>query len=273
MKGSGVAGLALWLLSLLVPSTMARADWSEYQLDQRCNKLSDTFFRSDASDWPKARIAEANSYCRGSLAGLLLLAQIHIASGEYEEGRQQLQLVDKLPGADRSGRYRFWRGYLFARDKDYLHSLVEFRRAQTQGGVDAWLIDYNTADVLMAAGRLDEAISAYRRAARAKPDHRSVMLGLAVALDRAGDLEGAQKIFSQTLRGERHLDRVWPRGLVLFPAEEEHVYRGLLLAHLGRNKEACEELGRFLAVAPNSPWAAHATERLNTFALAVDQSK
>lgn len=251
----------------------ARADWSDYRVEQRCWKLSDTLFRSDAADWAPARIAEVETYCQGSLPGLLLLAQLRLSTGDFDEARRLLAVVDGMPGAERSGRYLFWRGYLAARDGDYVRSLLAYRRAAGQGGVEAWVLDYNSADALMAQGRLDEAISSYRRAQRGRPDSRAVALGLAVALDRAGDLEGAQRVLQQTLRGERRPDRAWPRGLVLFPVEEEHVYRALLLAYLGRAKEACEELARFLEMAPQSPYAAHAAERLAALALVADRHR
>ncbi len=251
----------------------ARADWKDYRLDQRCNKLSDTLFRADPNDWTAARITEIETFCQHSLPGLLLLTQLHVFRGEYPEARRQLQLAERLPGAQTSGRYFFWRAYLLAQGGDHLRSLVEYRRAGSLGGVESWVIDYNTADVLMAAGRLEEALAAYRRAIKVRADRRGVMLGYAVALDRAGDVEGATRILAQTLRGDRRIERLWPKGLVLFPAEEEHVYRALILSHLGKAREATEALARFLELAPASPWAAHAAERLATFSLGVDRSR
>lgn len=264
------ATVALALVGLVAT---ARADWKDYRLDQRCNKLSDTLFRADPNDWTEARITEIETFCPHSLSGLLLLTQLHVFRAEYVEARRQLQLAERLPGAETSGRYFFWRAYLLAQSGDHLRSLIEYRRAAALGGVESWVIDYNTADVLMAAGRLEEALAAYRRAAKLRADRRGVMLGYAVALDRAGDLEGAARVLTQTLRGDRRMERLWPQGLVLFPAEEEHVYRALILGHLGKAREATEALARFLELAPQSPWAAHAAERLATYSLAVDRSR
>lgn len=259
-----VIGLpAIVAVSLAAPA--ARADWPDYRVEQRCSKLAELLQRTEVDDWSPARIAEIETVCASSLPGQLLLVRRRLAQGEVEDARARLLLAERLPGADRLGVFHFYRGLLLARDGDYSGALLALHRAEAEGGgggVDGWLLDQRTGEMAMAAGRLGEAQVAFRRGARSRADQRGVMFGLAVALDRAGDLEGANKAFSQALRGERRVDRLWPKGLALFPPQEEHLYRALLFAHVRRQKEACDELGRYLELSPlGSPWIAHAQDR------------
>lgn len=254
-------------VGVALASPHARADWPDYRVEQRCAKLAELLQRTDVEDWSPARIAEIETVCASSLPGLLLLVRRRLAQGEVEEARARLRIAEQFPGVDRLGAFHFYRALLLARDGDYAAALLSLHRAEAEGGgggggIDSWLLDQRTGEMAMAAGRLGEAQVAFRRAARNRTDQRGVMFGLAVALDRAGDLEGANKAFAQSLRGERRIDRVWPKNLALLPPQEEHAYRALLFAHLRRQKEACDELARYLELTPpGSPWIAHAQDR------------
>ncbi len=100
----------------------------------------------------------------------------------------------------------------------------------------------NHADELLAAGRWEEAASAYRGILASRPDHADAWFNLGYALRRLGHFEQALGSYAAALRcGVRQ-------------PEIAHLNRAAILAdHLHRDDEAESELRAALALAPGHP--------------------
>jgi hypothetical protein len=139
------------------------------------------------------------------------------------------------------------------------------------------------ADDLEAAGEYLEAAEALRAVLQAQGPSADVNFMLAELLYRAGDLTAARERYYMTI--ELDADHVRARtslGCVLAELDERelalaalegvlrqepdyadaHWHIAGVLASLGRDEEASRHLRRFLALAPDSPWADQARERL-----------
>ena len=139
------------------------------------------------------------------------------------------------------------------------------------------------ADDLEAAGEYLEAAEALRAVLQAQGPSADVNFMLAELLYRAGDLTAARERYYMTI--ELDADHVRARtslGCVLAELDERDLalaaFEGVLrqepayadahwhiagvLASLGRDEEASQHLRRFLTLAPESPWADQARERL-----------
>ena len=156
-------------------------------------------------------------------------------------------------------------------------SLSTYERHLQLGGPEG-LVHANTAEVLMALGRLPEAVEGYRRAieleTRRPPGHGRdaalalALYGLAVALDRDEQGDAA----AEPLRRAIALD---PRAALLpgpgepggedlffIPSGDVHYYRGLALRAQGRPQDAVEAFQRFCASVPDSRFVARAEAHL-----------
>jgi tetratricopeptide (TPR) repeat protein len=139
------------------------------------------------------------------------------------------------------------------------------------------------ADDLEAAGEYLEAAEALRAVLQAQGPSADVNFMLAELLYRAGDLTAARERYYTTI--ELDADHVRARtslGCVLAELDERdlalaalegvlrqepdyadaHWHIAGVLASLGRDEEASRHLRRFLTLAPDSPWADQASERL-----------
>lgn len=263
MIGRMLVGLALVGLAL---GGRARADWSELGGSERCGDAAESLRGGMQNDWPTDELLRLAQRCADSASALTTLAELFAARRDYSDAKTMLDTAGQLPTAARLGRYHFWRGYLLASAGEFAQSLAAYRRARQSPelGVEPWLLEYNSADDLMALGRLEEAAATYRRAVKLS-DSRAIHLALAVALDRLGDSDGARAELALLVRGERRPDRIWPAYMVLFPQEEEHLYRALLFRHLGRQREAVDELQKFIEKGKASPYLRHAQMRLSAW--------
>lgn len=149
------------------------------------------------------------------------------------------------------------------------------------GDVVAEILDL--ADDLEAAGEYVEAAEALRAVLQAQGPTAAVTFMLAELLYRAGDLTAARERYYATIELDPdHLRARASLGLVLGELGEPelalaalegvlrqepddadaHWHVAGVLAEMGRQADACRHLRRFLALAPQSPWATLARERL-----------
>lgn len=138
----------------------------------------------------------------------------------------------------------------------------------------------NSAEILMALGRLPEAVDRYEEAVRLE-ERRDAgrerdqalalgLYGLGVALDRDEQTIASAEAMSRALAIDPRLgllDAASNRGDIFFvPAGDAHYYRGLALATLGRPREASDAFHRFLAESRESPYRARAQAHLAALA-------
>jgi tetratricopeptide (TPR) repeat protein len=149
------------------------------------------------------------------------------------------------------------------------------------GDVVAEILDL--ADDLEAAGEYLEAAEALRAVLQAEGPTADVMFTLAELLYRAGDLTAARERYYATLEiAPDHLQARVSLGCVLGELGElelalaalegtlrqepdyadAHWHLAGILAEMGRAAEGRRHLRRFLTLAPESPWAGLARERL-----------
>lgn len=153
---------------------------------------------------------------------------------------------------------------------------------RSAGSVDvAEILDL--ADDLEAAGEFGEAAEALRALLQAQGPSAQVMFMLAEMLYRSGDLAAARERYYATIEIDaEHLQARTSLGCVLAELEEHdlalaalegvlrqepeyadaHWHVASVLAGMGRQAEARHHLGIFLELAPQSPWATLARERL-----------
>jgi tetratricopeptide (TPR) repeat protein len=164
-----------------------------------------------------------------------------------------------------------------------LDVLCDDRPASMPGG-DVVTEILDLADDLEAAGEYSEAAEALRAVLQAQGPTATVTFTLAELLYRAGDLTAARERYYATI--EIDPDHVQARaslGCVLGELGEPelalaalegalreepdyadaHWHIAGILADLGRQAEARLHLRRFLALAPQSPWASLARDRLD----------
>ena len=149
------------------------------------------------------------------------------------------------------------------------------------GDIVAEILDL--ADDLEAAGEYVEAAEALRAVLQAQGPTAEVTFMLAELLYRAGDLTAARERYYAAIELEpEHLRARASLGCVLAELGEPdlalaalegvlrqepeyadaHWHVAGVLAEIGREAEARRHLQRFVALAPESPWAALARERL-----------
>jgi len=139
------------------------------------------------------------------------------------------------------------------------------------------------ADDLEAAGEFAEAAEALRAVLQAQGPSAAVMFMLAELLYRAGDLTAARERYYATIEIDpEHLRARASLGCVLAELGEHelalaalegvlrqepdyadaHWHIAGVLADMGRAREARHHLATFLTLAPESPWASLARQRL-----------
>jgi tetratricopeptide (TPR) repeat protein len=150
------------------------------------------------------------------------------------------------------------------------------------GDVVAEILDL--ADDLEAAGEYMEAAEALRAVLQAQGPTAAVTFMLADLLYRAGDLTAARERYYATIEldpdhlraraslgcvlgelGELELALAALEGVLRQAPDDAdaHWHVAGILAEMGREAEARRHLRRFLALAPQSPWATLARERLH----------
>lgn len=124
----------------------------------------------------------------------------------------------------------------------------------------------NSAEALMALGRLSEAIERYRRAAEAAPGDAEAQVGarwgLCVALDRDEQIAKAAEIARQALAVDSQIAYFGRANVFFVPEGDEHYYRALAHEHAGHPDTSIDHWRRFLERLPASPWAYRAKQHL-----------
>jgi tetratricopeptide (TPR) repeat protein len=139
----------------------------------------------------------------------------------------------------------------------------------------------NSAEILMAMGRLSEAEDRYREAIRlegqtpAGREHDENLAlayyGLGVALDRDEQPGAAREAVARALEIDAKMALVDAArdddaGIFFVPPGDVHYYRALALLVLGRPREAAEAFQRFTAEQGQSRWLARARGHLTSLA-------
>lgn len=122
----------------------------------------------------------------------------------------------------------------------------------------------NLAETYMMLGRLDESIATYLQAVSAGAARVSTVYGLAVALDRDGSGDQAQRrILSQGSQGFDAFDKEYRRGAVFFvPAGEANYYFALAHEAFGNYGTALEFWNRYLASGAHPEFQPRAREHV-----------
>jgi tetratricopeptide (TPR) repeat protein len=156
---------------------------------------------------------------------------------------------------------------------EYDRALAERRATRIATGRDdgAANLEGNSAETLMALGRLDEAIARYRAAVELSagdPRLRALALyGLAVALDRDEQAEKSREAMRHALSVEQQL-LLTPLAVLrdpdvfFMPLGEQAYYEALGHLALGNERAATDELRQFLSALPQSRWAGRARRHL-----------
>lgn len=123
----------------------------------------------------------------------------------------------------------------------------------------------NSAEALMAQGRLDEAIARYSQAEALETTDNAALhsLGLAVAYDRDGQREKSKGALLRSLTTDPAM-RLFQSDQVFFvPPGDRHYYVALAAEAFGDREKAQESWLRFLRELPQSRYAAKAREHLD----------
>lgn len=131
----------------------------------------------------------------------------------------------------------------------------------------------NSAETLMALGRLGEAIARYRAGAElAGSDPRTRVLanfGLAVALDRDEQIEKSREAMRQALSADPQMRMLDDQGVFFMPAGDKFYYLALGYLQQGEDTAAAAALRSFLHEQPTSRFAGRARAHLADLARGV----
>jgi tetratricopeptide (TPR) repeat protein len=135
----------------------------------------------------------------------------------------------------------------------------------------ASLLYSNSAETLMALGRLPEAIARYRAALELTPSDIARLAslplwGLAIALDRDGQIDRARAAIRQALARDPKAADLDDGNVFFVPAGEKLYYQALAATETGDPAAAADFLRRYLDTNPRPRWAARARERLAALA-------
>jgi tetratricopeptide (TPR) repeat protein len=128
---------------------------------------------------------------------------------------------------------------------------AEALRAVLQGHGPDPRVMFMLAELLYRAGDLTAARERYYTVIELDPDHLQARSSLGCVLAELGDHELALAALDGVLRQEPSY-------------ADAHWHAAGVLADLGRGREARHHLDTFLALAPESPWATLARQRLET---------
>lgn len=118
----------------------------------------------------------------------------------------------------------------------------------------------NSAEAMMALGRLDEAIRRYSEADQLDGSDNNALhaLGLAVAYDRDGQMQKSREALQRSLAADPAL-RMYQSDEVFFaPEGDRHYYDGLIAEALDNRDDAMRSFKEFLAELPQSRYAERA---------------
>jgi tetratricopeptide (TPR) repeat protein len=133
----------------------------------------------------------------------------------------------------------------------------------------------NSAETLMAMGRLDEAIVRYRQAEEtAVPDsdaHKLAQWGLGVALDRDEQVEKSRLAVSLAIEKDPTMSKLSDDHVFFEPAGDKFYYLALGHEVSGERKEALAAFNDYLAAQPHGRWARRARAHADALKKAPEQ--
>jgi tetratricopeptide (TPR) repeat protein len=113
----------------------------------------------------------------------------------------------------------------------------------------------NTAECLMASGKIRQAILFYQRSLEAKPGSNSQALwGLAVALDRDQQITRAYQAARAAYRLDPKLEHIKGPSVFFVPKGEKHYYLGLAYEVAGHLDRSLKHWRSYIKALPKSPW-------------------
>lgn len=168
--------------------------------------------------------------------------------------------------------YQFKRSIIYTKlggEENYKKSLAEYEycieispSGQTTTGWFAQLLS-NSAEILMALGRLDQAVERYRDSIEYESDPL-YYYGLAVALDRQGQTESALEYMRLGRSYEHSPLSALARDSVFFiPMGDVHYYYALGYEAAGDTKEAIKHYRAFLRTAIDSRYRSRAQQHID----------
>ncbi len=178
------------------------------------------------------------------------LGIVYSRLGAYAEALAEYDRALRTVSADRSGENGTWTALDHAR-----------RRAQLYG---------NSAETLMALGRLDEAIARYRRAEADAMINSSIyadelelaQFGLGVALDRDEQPEKAEQAIATAIARDPNMRLLSSDAVFFEPPGDKAYYVALGYEVSGMRPRAIAAWREFLRALPGSRWARRAKTRL-----------
>jgi tetratricopeptide (TPR) repeat protein len=124
----------------------------------------------------------------------------------------------------------------------------------------------NSAETAMALGRLDDAIRRYEiaidHAVYGEREWQLALWGLAIALDRDGQVERARTTVRRALERDPALTALHDEGVFFAPAGDLYYYEGLGHEVAGDRVRARAAFGKFLGAQPASRYAGRARSHL-----------
>jgi tetratricopeptide (TPR) repeat protein len=120
----------------------------------------------------------------------------------------------------------------------------------------------NAAELLMALGRMEEAIDNYRAAIEAYPTDSLPYYGLAVGYDRDGQWEKARNTMSEALTRDPNIQQLTANGVFFVPEGDLFYYQALAHEVRGDRAAAQTYYERYLVHGKGSRFAARAREHV-----------
>jgi tetratricopeptide (TPR) repeat protein len=176
-------------------------------------------------------------------------------------------------------------GLVLSRTGSYAEALAEYDRALALVDPERRPSDFedygravlygNSAETLMALGRLDEAIERYQRAeaesTAGNVEWELAEWGLGVALDRDSQIEKARQAVQRALAFDPTMSHLNEESVFFEPAGDKHYYDALGHEVAGDRELALASWKAFVAESPRSPYVgrakAHIAELKRTPAL------
>jgi tetratricopeptide (TPR) repeat protein len=232
----------------------------------------------------EALLREALTLRPGDFRALFLLGDVQSIAGRPADAVATFEralLRAELPTHEAACWFRL--GVERSKLGQYAQAVTDYDHQIALGEIDATAYA-NSAELLMALGRLGEAEDRYREAIRIDeqaPDRRarehSLTLsyyGLAVALDRDEQPVAGREMMARAVALDPRLTKLQlaelPGSDVFFvPEGDVYYYLGLASEVAGRGSDATANFREFVARLPKSPWIPRAQAHLGTIAAAA----
>jgi tetratricopeptide (TPR) repeat protein len=199
-------------------------------------------------------------------------------SGTCERAIDELKLARALDtnGVD-AGRVASELGIVYSRLGRFPEALAEYDRALKLVEAERSPVSHeapgksflygNSAETLMAMGRLDEAIERYRQAEDAAPsgtiEWRLALWGLGVALDRDEQLEKSRHAIGLAVERDPAMAGLSDESVFFEPAGDKSYYLALGHEQSGERTEALAAWSDYLSVQPHARWAHRARAHID----------